>query len=312
MKLRGIASRAVLSVALVVAFAPSAAYIGASTGADAVFVQQAQAAVSKTKWSAKVAPNYVKVVGKAKVGTKPKKGKIKYSKLDSKGRTRTAVGTITYKLVTDSAGWREEMADDADPSGWGHNDRASIKLYNGRTYNGYFWNRSHLIADSLGGHAIRRNLVTGTRMQNVGANDGAGGMAYCETKVRNWLYAHIGGTVYYRAKPVYKGKELVPRSVVVDMKSSDGTINQRVVVYNAAKGYKVNYKKGTFKRKSSSASASKKSKAKKKSSKKYVYITPYGKKYHLSKSCRTLANSSTIIKVKKSKVGSRTKCKVCG
>jgi hypothetical protein len=30
-------------------------------------------------------------------------------------------------------------------------------------------------------------------------------MAYCETKVRNWLYKHHKGSVYYRAKPVYRG-----------------------------------------------------------------------------------------------------------
>jgi DNA-entry nuclease len=80
----------------------------------------------------------------------------------------------------------------------------------GGYYTGYFWNRSHLIADSLGGHAVRRNLVTGTRMQNVGSQrDRDGGMAYCETKVRNWLYKHHTGSVYYRAEPIYRKKELV-------------------------------------------------------------------------------------------------------
>jgi len=108
---------------------------------------------------------------------------------------------------------------------------------------------SHLIADSLGGRAFRRNLITGTRMQNVGANDGRGGMAYTERKVVNYLYRHHKASVYYSANPVYKGKELVPRSVIVDIQSSDGEINERVIVlYNAAKGFKINYKKGMARR----------------------------------------------------------------
>lgn len=69
-------------------------------------------------------------------------------------------------------------------------------------------------------------------------------MAYTERRAVSWLYKHKKGSVYYSSTPVYKGKELIPRSVVVDMKTSDGKINERVIVYNAAKGYKVNYYKG--------------------------------------------------------------------
>jgi DNA-entry nuclease len=112
-----------------------------------------------------------------------------------------------------------------------------------------------LIADSLGGRAIRRNLITGTRMQNVGANDGTGGMAYTERKVVNYLYEHHNGSVYYSANPVYRGKELLPRSVIVDVKSSDKKLNERVIVYNAAKGYKINYKKGMVKKANAGSSS---------------------------------------------------------
>ena len=205
----------------------------------------AQAAVSKYTWKEKVAPNYVKVIGKAKV-TSIKKGKIKYSKLDKYGRTRKAVGKITYTMVKKSEGSRYPFAKNSDPSGWGKNSVVRIPLYNGKIYRGYALNRSHLIADSLGGKGIRRNLITGTRMQNVGANDGKGGMAYTERKAVKWLKAHHKGYVYYAAKPLYKGKELVPRSVIVDIRTSDKSINQRVVVYNAAKGLKINYKTGNY------------------------------------------------------------------
>ena len=40
-------------------------------------------------------------------------------------------------------------------------------------------------------------------MQNVGANDGIGGMAYTERKVVNYLYKHHDVSVYYSAMPVY-------------------------------------------------------------------------------------------------------------
>ena len=42
-----------------------------------------------------------------------------------------------------------------------------------------------------------------------------------------------------------------------------------------------------------------------------VYITPKGKKYHSTKSCRTLARSKRIIEIDISEVFSRQPCKVC-
>lgn len=291
--------------------------------------------VSTTKWSAKKAPNYVKKAGRAVVKAKPAKGKIKYKALDSKGRTQQVKGTITYRLVKKSAGWRESFASDANPSGWGHNKVVKIKLPTGRTYRGYLYNRSHLIADSLGGHAVRANLVTGTRMQNVGANNGNGGMAYCETRAVKWLYRHHKGSIYYAATPKYVGNELIPRSVVVDMKSSDGTLNGRYVVYNAANGYKINYRTGTWKKtkatayrkhkKSSTKNTAhkkyakkhtKKAKAHKKAAAKHsrmVYTTATGARYHSTKHCRGLSRARHIYResIKAAKAQGLTKCHLC-
>jgi len=42
-----------------------------------------------------------------------------------------------------------------------------------------------------------------------------------------------------------------------------------------------------------------------------VYITPKGKKYHSTKSCKTLVRSKRIIEIDISKVGGRQPCKVC-
>lgn len=210
-----------------------------------VFTEDVKAADTRYEWNEEKAPNYIKVIGKAKT-SKVKKGKIVYSKLDKYKRPGKVKGCITYQMVKKSAGWREDIT--VNPAGWPtKNFKASIPLYNGKTYNGWFWNRSHLIADSLGGKAIKENLITGTRMQNVSANDGTGGMAYTERKAVNWIYKHKKGTVYYAATPVYKSNEKIPRSVIVDIKTSDGTINERVIVYNAAKQYKIDYKTGKVK-----------------------------------------------------------------
>lgn len=213
----------------------------------------AEAADSKLTahtWSLAEAPEYYTVRGKAKT-TDIKKGKVSYAGLDKLGRTQAVTAKVTYQMVAKSAGWREDMPAEADTiSGWGHNTKVSVVLANGKTYNGYAFNRSHLLADSLGGHAVKENLITGTRTQNVGSNDQSnpGGMAYTETLARDYLYKHKQGWVYYRATPVYKGSELVARSVCVDIKSDDGSINKRVEVYNAMNGYKVDYKTGKISR----------------------------------------------------------------
>lgn len=98
----------------------------------------------------------------------------------------------------------------------------------------------------MGGDAIRQNVVTGTRTQNVG-EDAKGGMRYSEIKAQEWLEANHDGTLYYGAKPVYEGNELVPRTVIVSMLSSDGTIDEKVIVFNSANGFEINYADGTFK-----------------------------------------------------------------
>ena len=61
------------------------------------------------------------------------------------------------------------------------------------------------------------------------------------------LEANHDGALYYGAKPVYEGNELVPRYVEVSMKSSDGTIDEKVIVFNSANGFEINYADGTFK-----------------------------------------------------------------
>lgn len=185
-------------------------------------------------WNVNEAPDGYVVRGKAVIDYNVSPGEFHYNGLDSLGRTTYAVASITKSVYDKELGeGREKFGSDADKiSGWGHNSKAEIVWSNNQVYKDYGFNRSHLIADSLGGEGKRENLVTGSRFQNVGC-DNNGGMAYSENEARKWL-SNAGNSdyLYYCATPVYVGDELVPRSVYVDIASSDGTIDQHIEVFN--------------------------------------------------------------------------------
>lgn len=174
-------------------------------------------------------------------------------------------------MIDMSAGSREKWENDYNPSGWfsyqfkadgraatendykhsprqvkriPNNQEVSIVLSNGKVRHGYLFDRSHLIADSLGGRPYRNNLITGTRTQNVGNNDRKGGMQYIENKVLTYINQNPSVHVYYKAEPVYVGTELVPRYVVVSALSSDGVIDEKVRVFNTANGFTIDYQNG--------------------------------------------------------------------
>lgn len=194
-----------------------------------------------------------------------------YHGLDDLGRTLGAKTTVTYDEIKQSEGWRESWESDHHPAGWfrhykdglriqfapvgadlgkydseSNNAKVKIPLENGKVYSGWFYNASHLIADSLGGRAFRENAVTATRTQNVGNNDKKTGIQYIEMKVLNYINDNPSVVVYYHAEPVYYGSELLPRIVVVSALSSDGLLDEKVVTYNDAKGFSINYKTGVF------------------------------------------------------------------
>lgn len=196
-------------------------------------------------------PDMYEVLGKAEIDESKFSTTYSYS-YDNLDRTTTAYGLINYKAVMDSKGWRAEFEPNSEPSGWykgkeSNNKKVSVKLPTGKIYNGYFYNRSHLIADSLGGRSYKYNVVTGTRQQNVG-NNGNGGMQYIEKKVVDYV-EKTKNNVYYSVEPYYEGNELVPRYVIVNAKSDDGVINEKVKVFNNASGYEINYSDGSFTKK---------------------------------------------------------------
>lgn len=198
-----------------------------------------------TEWDADKYPDYYRIVGKAVVDSDVPEGEIWYSDLDELGRTQRAVGRITYDMVEESKGKRDDFGANDDPSGWPeHNEKIEIDLGDGKTYHGYSMNRSHCCGDSLGGKAIKQNCITGLRTQNVGKNNGKGGMQYTEKLATDYLENNHDGVVYYSATPVYNGDELIPRSVFVDIKSADGSIDQQVEVFNACRGIKLDFYTG--------------------------------------------------------------------
>ncbi|MBT1166287.1 DNA/RNA non-specific endonuclease [Bifidobacterium simiarum] len=198
-------------------------------------------------WNPATAPNYYLVSGRANfsaAGSLPATGTIRYAEPDSLDRSGMAVGVIDRRLMTAGSSRERHMPDTI--TGWPrHNPKVAITMASGRTYHGYLFNKSHLIAKSLGGKDEADNMVTGTRTQNVGDNDATpGGMAYTETLARNWLKTHSSGTIVYMATPHYQGSELLPRTVTVDIRTSDGSIDQHVIVYNTAQGYDIDYANG--------------------------------------------------------------------
>lgn len=204
---------------------------------------------SYSRWSETAAPEYYLVIGASHIDQQLEPGTVSYTPLDELHRAGRATACISYEMMEAGRARERQDISDLHPSGWGHNAEATITLSNGSTYHGMFWNRSHLIAKSLGGADELENLVTGTRMQNVGSNSrggSSGGMAYAEGLARSWLEAHPTGSLMYVATPVYEGNELVCRSVLVDLLSSDGSLDLRIEVFNAAKGFDIDYATGEF------------------------------------------------------------------
>lgn len=91
---------------------------------------------------------------------------------------------LTNKGFEDSKNFRGKFKE--NPLGW-PSENPKIKnwpITNDKTYSGYLWNRSHLIADRFGGEATPQNSTTGTRTQNVGNNSAeGGGMVFVENAI---------------------------------------------------------------------------------------------------------------------------------
>lgn len=190
---------------------------------------------------------------------------VNYQGLDNLGRTQAVGSFIRFKDVIKRnstitprpaipeasriAGEFSDGAFNSDLGKWmGTHSNNRIVTING--YRGYVFNKSHLLAWSLGGSMNSNNLIWGTRAQNVGTNkpNNPGGMAYPETQVRNFLRTNPNEVVYYSASPLYVEQELVPRGVQVQAISlrDPQKFHLNIWVFNAEAGVKLNYQTGSF------------------------------------------------------------------
>lgn len=164
--------------------------------------------------------------------------------------------THVYAMLTETVD--SDATARADTPGMEHNTETDIPALEGiegsSDYHGWIYNRSHLLADSLGGSEGLENMVTGTRTQNVGSTrvegEYAGGMAYSERIAREYLNTNDGKQcpLYYAVTPNFSGKEMIPRTVTVDMRNCDEEIDEHIVVVNTAAGHEINYTDGSFTR----------------------------------------------------------------
>lgn len=174
-------------------------------------------------------------------------GEIKYSR-DAQGRASIARAKLTYQMYDDSKGSRQGSPLDP-PTGWPRNPKVTISYHlDNKVYHGFMFNRSHSIADSLGGKATYTsadNFTVGTRSQNVGA-DSHGGMRAAEETAENYWKTHPNSDtiIEYQTTPLYNENETVPRGSVVSEKSSDGQINVQFAIINTAEGHVINYMTG--------------------------------------------------------------------
>lgn len=137
-----------------------------------------------------------------------------------------------------------------DPAGFKYNGKATIAYLTepGKSYSGYFYNRSHMVSASLGGSPKAENLVTGTRMQNVGEAN-KGGMRYTEIQAEKYVSSPQAKScpLTYEVTPHYRnGTDAVPTWVEVDMQSCDKKIDEKVAVFNDANGYTIDYATGKW------------------------------------------------------------------
>ena len=135
---------------------------------------------------------------------KSRKSYEKYGELDSYGRCTKTIACIGSDLMPTKTRGAIGMV---RPTGWHTVKYAGID-------GNYLYNRCHLIGYQLTGeNANEKNLITGTRYLNVD------GMLPFEDEVADYLHEHSSNHVLYRVTPVFKGKDLVARGVLMEAES---------------------------------------------------------------------------------------------
>lgn len=192
-------------------------------------------------WDPAKAPNMYYVYGKSSFPYEIEIDDVFYQK-DDTGYTQFVYAKIGPKLMEKGKSKRGDISDEY-PRGWPEkNQVVTVQFPTGVNYKGWFWNRSHMLAHSLGGDNDVRNLTTGTRAQNVGDNKYGGGMQYTENLARQFMRFHKNAYILYSVENLYKNNsDTIPYASEVNIKSSDGSIDEKVFVYNVMPGYEIDY-----------------------------------------------------------------------
>ena len=155
-----------------------------------------------------------------------------YPELDLLGRCGVCMASVGRDIMPTEE--RGEIGG-IRPSGW-----HTVK-YPGIIDGNYLYNRCHLIGYQLTGeNANTKNLITGTRYMNTE------GMLPFENRVADYV-EETGNHVMYRVTPVFDGKNLLARGVLIEAKSVEDNgagILFNVFCYNVQPGIIINYANG--------------------------------------------------------------------
>jgi DNA-entry nuclease len=157
-----------------------------------------------------------------------------YSELDSLGRCGAALACLGKGTMPKEDEERKSISS-IRPPGW---HTVKYDIISGK----YLYHRSHLIGWQLSAeNANKRNLITATAYFNVT------GMLPFENQVADYI-EETGDRVLYRVTPIYKGRELVARGVLIEARSvsdNGSSLEFCVFVYNVQPGIVINYLDGT-------------------------------------------------------------------
>lgn len=212
------------------------------------------------------------------------KGYEKYGQLDELGRCTAAVASLG-KEVMPKVGETRGSISHIKPTGW---MQAKYDNISGK----YLYNRCHLIGWQLSAeNANRQNLITGTKYLNVT------GMLSFENMVADYI-KETSNHVAYRVTPIFKGNNLLASGVQIEAYSVEDSgygICFNVYCFNIQPDIIIDYSSGSSRIRASepaasSAAAPEVSSAAAPSYEESdqgdtVYITPTGKRYHLSPTC---------------------------
>ncbi len=154
-----------------------------------------------------------------------------YSELDEYGRCGMAIASVGQDLMPTED---RESISHIHPTGWHSRQYDFVPGKN-------LYNRCHLIGFQLTGeNANEKNLITGTRYLNIE------GMLPFENMIADYV-KETGNHVVYRVTPIFEGKELVARGVILEAKSVEDNgegVMFNVYAYNVQPGVIIDYKTG--------------------------------------------------------------------